>query len=76
MATAWQYRREKILDFGSGEGITANYFAKNNDVIAIEPSEEMLEMLDKMMQLEMKVAQIPEYRAIAFFHHLILRLKR
>ena len=43
MATAWQYRREKILDFGSGEGITANYFAKNNDVIAIEPSEEMLE---------------------------------
>ena len=38
-----QYRREKILDFGSGEGITANYFAKNNDVIAIEPSEEMLE---------------------------------
>ena len=34
---------KKILDFGSGEGIIANYFAKNNDVIAIEPSEEMLE---------------------------------
>ena len=33
-------------------------------------------MLDKMMQLEVKVAQIPEYRAIEFFHHLILRLKR
>lgn len=33
---------KKILDFGSGEGITANYFAGNNDVTAIEPSEEML----------------------------------
>jgi len=32
----------KILDFGSGGGITANYFAKNNDVVAIEPREEMI----------------------------------
>ena len=33
---------KKILDFGSGEGITANHFAMKNDVTAIEPSEEML----------------------------------
>lgn len=33
---------KKILDFGSGEGVTANYFAKDNSVVAIEPSEEML----------------------------------
>ena len=33
---------KKILDFGSGEGITANHFAKGNEVIAIEPSEQML----------------------------------
>lgn len=33
---------KRILDFGSGEGITANYFAKNNEVIAVEPFEEML----------------------------------
>ena len=33
---------KKILDFGSGEGITANHFAKENEVTAIEPSEEML----------------------------------
>ena len=32
-----------ILDFGSGEGVTANHFAENNHVIAIEPSEEMLQ---------------------------------
>ena len=31
-----------ILDFGSGEGITANHFAKDNKVIAVEPWEEML----------------------------------
>lgn len=33
---------KKILDFGSGEGVTANHYAKKNDVTAIEPSEEML----------------------------------
>ena len=31
-----------ILDFGSGEGITANHFAKDNRVVAVEPWEEML----------------------------------
>jgi len=34
----------KILDFGSGLGITANHLAKNNDVVAIEPNAEMIEM--------------------------------
>ena len=31
-----------ILDFGSGEGITSNYFAEKNRVVAVEPWEEML----------------------------------
>lgn len=31
-----------ILDFGSGAGITANHFATDNQVTAIEPSEDML----------------------------------
>lgn len=35
-------RDKKILDFGSGIGVTANYFAKYNDVTAIEPDEESL----------------------------------
>lgn len=30
----------KILDFGSGIGVTANYLAQHNDVTAIEPDEE------------------------------------
>lgn len=35
-------RDQYILDFGSGEGVTANHFAEHNSVVAIEPSEEML----------------------------------
>jgi len=31
-----------ILDFGSGEGITATHYAKDNTVVAIEPWDEML----------------------------------
>lgn len=33
----------KILDFGSGFGTTASYFAKANDVCAIEPNADMVE---------------------------------
>jgi len=33
---------KKILDFGSGFGISANHFAEKNEVIAVEPNEEML----------------------------------
>ena len=32
----------KILDFGSGFGYTADHFAKSNEVIAVEPNEEMI----------------------------------
>lgn len=35
-------RNKKILDFGSGNGMTADYFAIENEVIAIEPDENML----------------------------------
>ena len=33
---------KKILDFGSGNGVTVSFYAKDNEVIAIEPSEEVL----------------------------------
>ena len=32
-------RDKKILDFGSGIGVTANYLAEHNDVTAIEPDD-------------------------------------
>lgn len=34
----------RILDFGSGLGITANHLAKNNNVVAIERNSDMAEM--------------------------------
>ena len=37
-----EIKGKNILDFGSGEGITANHFAKDNSVVAIEPWDVML----------------------------------
>ena len=34
-------KRIRILDFGAGFCITANHYAKNHEVIAVEPNEEM-----------------------------------
>lgn len=44
----------KVLDFGSGFGITANHFAIDNEVVAIEPNEEMV----KMGEIDHKFKQI------------------
>ncbi len=37
-----EIRDRKILDFGSGIGVTANYLAEYNDVTAIEPDEDSI----------------------------------
>ena len=34
--------KQNILDFGSGLGVTANYFAAWHNVTAVEPNEEMI----------------------------------
>ena len=34
-----EIRDKNILDFGSGIGVTANYLAEHNDVIAIDASQ-------------------------------------
>ena len=34
---------KKILDFGSGFGVTADHFAQKNEVVAVEPNTGMLE---------------------------------
>ncbi len=33
---------KRVLDFGSGNGMTADHFAMDNEVVAIEPDEKML----------------------------------
>ncbi len=42
-----ELKGKKILDFGSGFGITAEHFSKNNEVIAVEPSEDMIKIGSK-----------------------------
>ncbi len=37
-----EFEGKRVLDFGSGFGLTANHLAKKNEVIAIEPNEEIL----------------------------------
>ncbi len=36
------FKDKKILDFGSGFGVTANHLAKSNAVMAVEPNSELL----------------------------------
>lgn len=38
-----EFKNKRILDFGSGFGITSNHLAKFNDVTAVEPNNELLE---------------------------------
>ncbi len=46
--TVWRQletiKDKKVLDFGSGFGFTSNFIAKNNDVIAVEPNTDMIEV--------------------------------
>ena len=39
-----ELNNKKVLDFGSGFGITAEHFSKENEVIAVEPSEDMIKI--------------------------------
>lgn len=42
-----ELKGKKILDFGSGFGITSEYLSKTNEVIAVEPSKDMIEIGSK-----------------------------
>ena len=58
-----------ILDFGSGEGTTANHLAKDNKVVAVEPWEEMLK--DRWQDYEYRqiqgdVSKLSEFEDNAF----------
>ncbi|MBR4085342.1 MAG: methyltransferase domain-containing protein [Lachnospiraceae bacterium] len=69
---------KKILDFGSGEGITANYFAKDNEVVAVEPWEEMLQNRWKdyeYLQIQGDISAVAEMKENSFdvvFCHNVL----
>jgi len=48
LASCCELKGLKILDFGSGFGTTANYLAKDNEVVAIEPREDMIEERERV----------------------------
>ena len=56
---------KKILDFGSGIGVTANYLAANNEVTAIEPSEESVNERWADNQYEQIIGSTEELRKLA-----------
>lgn len=59
----------KILDFGSGNGATADHFAENNEVVAVEPSEDMIAKGDydsSFIQLVGSVERLKEYDSGCF----------
>ena len=63
---AWEYLQKRmiwkqlefvnnmrVLDFGSGKGFTADYLASNNEVVALEPSDELeIESYNKFVQIK------------------------
>ena len=54
-------QNKKVLDFGSGLGITANHFAANNEVIAIELNKEAIEgriIENQYVQLEGSLSKL------------------
>ncbi len=61
--------KKKVLDFGSGFGMTADFLAEKNDVTAIEPNEEMLKYSfrkNKYVQLVGDVRQLCEMPSDTF----------
>ncbi|MBQ6885936.1 MAG: methyltransferase domain-containing protein [Lachnospiraceae bacterium] len=58
-------QNKKILDFGSGIGVTANYYAKNNEVIAVEPSEDSVKERCTENDYQQIVGSTDELRKIA-----------
>lgn len=46
-----EIRDKKILDFGSGIGVTANYLAEHNDVTAIEPDEDRVAIVNEFARV-------------------------
>ncbi len=57
-----ELKGKKILDFGSGFGITAEHLSKENDVIAVEPSKDMLKISNINPDFEQIVGSLEEVK--------------
>ncbi len=56
---------KKILDFGSGTGITANHFARMNSVIAIEPSKEAVQHRLQEFNYEQRIGSTDKLKELS-----------
>lgn len=59
-----EIKGKRILDFGSGLGITANHYAKGNTVIAIEPSEESVNVRCTENEYEQIIGSLDKLRKL------------
>ena len=60
---------KRILDFGSGNGMTADHFAIDNEVIAIEPDEKMLQdrfIENDYMQIKGDIKELENFEDESF----------
>ena len=57
-----ELKGKKILDYGSGFGITAEHLSKENDVIAVEPSKDMLKISNINPNFEQIVGSLEEVK--------------
>lgn len=55
---------QRILDFGSGNGVTACHFACSNEVVAIEPSEEALQERWQEHEYQQLIGSTEQLRAM------------
>ncbi len=68
----------RVLDFGSGNGFTADYFAANNEVVAVEPSGDMLAdrvCINEYVQLRGSIEKLRDfsngYFDVIFCHNVL-----
>lgn len=58
------------MDSHAHDGIRTFWDLQQNQTCHTDPARQ-----EKMSKVELRVAQIPQYRDVAFFHHLILEKK-
>lgn len=60
-------KNKKVLDFGSGFGLVADFLAQNNQVIAIEPNDEMIaDVYQIQLITEQSDKNLAFYRSLGF----------
>ena len=71
--TIHYYKDSDIIKWCEGLSVSKVYGIRNFwDLQQIQEQQDDAEWQEKMIQIEMRVSEIEEYRAIASFHHMIL----